>query len=150
MDFKNVFIEKAKIIYKKSVNESEPFKNANQLILNYFNNLKDSLKKEIEVACGELDIYIDPIDKIVVVLDERELFIYLDGDDNIPIILNKYDFNAKTKGNNEIDRLEFNPEDKKYYGNKSKEELTNDLLDDYLRIAFDEELDALLASPLVD
>lgn len=146
LDYRNIFIQKAKRLFRDNVIESQALDEAERIITSYFIELEESLENEIDVSGGEFKIGIYPNQSIEVFLDEKELIFGLEGNELEISLRFVSDMNGKET--QELDRLFLNKSDKKFYSRKSHQELNNNLLDDYLRQAFDDVLDALIEEKL--
>jgi hypothetical protein len=140
MEFRNDFIQKTKEIYKNSVIKNIAYHKICNTLESYFLELKESLKREIEVASGEFDIKIMKYEKIEVNLNQSQLVIEIDGF-QVNINVKYYDDLKNEQIDKRIDRL--------YYTNGVlKSEVfqitfTRSLIDNYLAIAFRKAIDEL-------
>lgn len=147
MDFKKEFILKTKEIYKETVSENHAYSKLCDKFESYFIDLKESLKKEIEAADGEFDIIIDKFVLINVVFFNRELEIKID----VPLIevLVKY-FDEITNNNIEktIDIIEY--KDGAYNSQVFQSPITRNIIDNYLAVAFREDLEKNVSKKTIE
>ena len=144
MSFKETFVEKARLIYKESLDESKARDKAENFIVNYFASLKNDLTEEIEISGGELAIDYFKGEFLKITLDQRELVIDFES---IDIVLNLrfIDFQEGEDAEKVLDRLELT--NGQFRSRYTSNILTESVLDTYLREAFNEELDRLLENP---
>ena len=144
MSFRETFIQKAKLIYKEDVNENRSRENAENFILNYFKGLESALLDEIEVAGGELDVNYNYGENLIITLDQIDLKFVFESKD-IKIYIKSIDFQEKEYEEQLIDSLELKGD--QFISKSRNQFLDDDLLDTYLQIAFEKELDRLLEGP---
>ncbi|WP_088041053.1 hypothetical protein [Bacillus sp. EAC] len=138
MDFKKEFILKTKEIYKETVSENLAFSKMCDKFESYFIDLKESLKKEIEVSNGEFDILIDKFNIIEVLLNQRELVIIIDPTSSI-ISVKNFDHKNNEQIENKIDIIEY--EGGAYKSQVFQSPITRNIIDNYLAVAFRDDID---------
>ncbi|KXG09939.1 hypothetical protein AT864_01499 [Anoxybacillus sp. P3H1B] len=135
MSFREEFIRRTKKIYLEDVMHNRARRSAEEMIYKYFDSLKKELKEEIEISSGELDIDIAEREFVRVNLDLSELFFELETAD-IEVRLISYDGNEKVE--KLIDRITY--KNNEYISVSYSVPLSYELLDLYLRKAFEKEL----------
>ncbi|MET3194716.1 hypothetical protein [Bacillus sp. OAE603] len=138
MDFKKEFILKTKEIYKETVSENHAYHKLCNKFESYFTDLKESLKKEIEAANGELDIMIDELAYTKVVFFNRELEIKID-EPLIEVLVKYYDEITNENIEKTIDIIEY--KDGAYNSQVFQSPITRNIIDNYLAVAFREDLE---------
>ncbi|MEH6937697.1 hypothetical protein V7056_07525 [Bacillus sp. JJ664] len=138
MDFKKEFILKTKEIYKETVSENHAYGKLCNKFESYFTDLKESLKKEIEAANGELDIMIDEFANTKVVFFNRELEIKID-EPLIEVLVKYYDEISNENIEKTIDLIEY--KDGAYNSQVFQSPITRSIIDNYLAVAFREDLE---------
>ncbi|GGI13701.1 hypothetical protein [Gottfriedia solisilvae] len=138
MDFKKEFILKTKEIYKETVSENHAYSKLCNKFESYFTDLKESLKKEIEAANGELDILIDEYAYTKVVFFNRELEIKID-EPLIEVLVKYYDEITNENIEKTIDIIEY--KDGVYNSQVFQSSITRNIIDNYLAVAFREDLE---------
>lgn len=138
MDFKKEFILKTKAIYKETVSENLAFSKLCDKFESYFIDLKETLKKEIEVANGEFNIRIDKYKMIEVIFNQRELVISIDPS-TIIVIIRYFDEMNTEQIEKKIDIIEYDAGD--YKSQVFQAPITRNIIDNYLAIAFREDLE---------
>jgi len=138
MDFKKEFILKTKEIYKETVSENHAYNKLCDKFESYFTDLKESLKKEIEAANGEFDILIDESSYTKVVFFNRELEIKID-EPLIEVLVKYYDEMKNENIEKTIDIIEYI--DGAYNSQVFQSPITRNIIDNYLAVAFREDLE---------
>jgi len=147
MDFKKEFILKTKEIYKETVSENLAFSKMCDKFESYFIDLKESLKKEIDVSNGEFDILIDKFNIIEVLLNQRELRIVIDPSSSI-ISVKYFDQKNNEQIENKIDIIEY--EGGAYKSQVFQSPITRNIIDNYLAVAFREDLEKFVDREIRD
>lgn len=147
MDFKKEFILKTKEIYKESVSENHAYSKLCNKFESYFTDLKESLKKEIEAANGELDILIDEFASTKVVFFNRELEIKID-EPLIEVLVKYYDEMVNENIEKTIDIIEY--KDGAYNSQVFQSPITRNIIDNYLAVAFREDLEKNVSKKTVE
>ncbi|MEH7351700.1 hypothetical protein [Gottfriedia acidiceleris] len=143
MDFKREFILKTKAIYKETVTENMAYSKMCEKFESYFVDLKESLKKEIEVSNGEFDIMIDKDSVIEVLLNQRELLITID-DSGVVVSIKYFDEVQNEQVENKIDIIEY--DGGAYKSQVFQSPITRNIIDNYLAIAFRDDLEKCFES----
>lgn len=138
MDFKKEFILKTKEIYKETVSENHAYTKLCNKFESYFTDLKESLKKEIEAADGEFDILIDEFASTKVVFFDRELEIKID-EPLIEVHVKYFDDITNENIEKTIDIIEY--KDGAYNSQVFQSPITRNIIDNYLAVAFREDLE---------
>jgi hypothetical protein len=136
MSFREEFIRRTKKIYLEDVMSNRARRSAEEMIYKYFDALKKELKEEIAISSGELDIDIAEREYVRINLDLSELFFDLETAD-IEVRLISYDGNERVE--KLIDRITY--KNNEYISVSYSSPLDYQLLDLYLRKAFEKELE---------
>lgn len=147
MDFKKEFILKTKEIYKETVSENQAYNKLCDKFESYFIDLKESLKKEIGVANGEIDIVIDKFSFIKVLFFKRELEITIDVP-TVDIRVKYFDEVNNENIENKIDIIEY--VDGAYRSQVFQSPISRNIIDNYLAVAFREDLEKNVSKKLVE
>lgn len=147
MDFKKEFILKTKEIYKETVSENHAYHKLCDKFESYFIDLKESLKKEIEAANGEFDIVIDKFAFSKVVFFNRELEIRIDFP-LIEVFVKTYDELSDKQIEKIIDIIEYN--EGEYTSQVFQSPITRNIIDNYLAVAFREDLEKNILKKAVE
>lgn len=147
MDFKKEFILKTKEIYKETVSENQAYSKLCDKFESYFIDLRESLKKEIGVANGEFDILIDKFSFIKVLFFKRELQITIDVP-TVEVRVKYFDELNNENIDKLIDMIEY--EGGSYKSQVFQSPISRNIIDNYLAVAFREDLEKNVSKKLVE
>ncbi|MCI2256515.1 hypothetical protein L2D08_19435 [Domibacillus sp. PGB-M46] len=133
MSYKKTFIEFSKKAFKSELEEKLSKESAYTLISNYFNEISASLKGEEEVAGKALKIKIE----------ERSWSIQLNELSELSIRFYKDEISVKVKPGSQWCEEILKYEQGRFYSHSKNMELSEELLDTYLRGAFESTINQL-------
>lgn len=138
MDFKTEFVQNIKKIYQNNIEKKKLRDRVEMFIVNYFTTLKEEIAEEIEISGGEISILNYDGEVLYVHFQDTKLCILFEGNDFEVLKTDVFDEDEKE----EIDRLYI--DNGVFKSRKYGINLNEELLGEYLKVAFDEELRLML------